>query len=357
MANFTGRLNSNEIFGAIFNMIISQQITADNVKGVNSALVEAARVDGSMYGDTKLYYATDALQSHEWGADAEATNLLAIDRPEAPKVQAITIDTFRQIRVTLDNYMSKRAFSTEGAFQSFNDVMKGWIRDTKRIYDATTYNAYIGAHETATNGQTKTITPVEGQNDALTMAEALANLLVELTDVNRVNDYGYVRSYDESDLVVVWNAKHYNTLKKIDMPTIFHTEGLLTEFKQVVLPERYFGKFSYRGGGADELNGKEVRAAVEMTVAGVHLFPGDDLPMVTEDQAANISTTMVYEPDDTIAFKIMHKDSVPYMSGFEVGTSFFNPRSLTETNYLTFGHNTLEYLKDKPFITAHFNEG
>jgi hypothetical protein len=50
----------------------------------------------------------------------------------------------------------------------------------------------------------------------------------------------------------------------------------------------------------------------------------------------------------------MHKDSVPYMSGFEVGTSFFNPRSLTETNYLTFGHNTLEYLKDKPFITVEF---
>ena len=357
MANFTGRLNSNEIFGAIYNMIISQQVFADNVKGVNSALVEAARVDGSMYGDTKLYYATDALQSHEWGADAEATNLLAIDRPEAPKVQAITIDTFRQIRVTLDNYMSKRAFSTEGAFQSFNDVMKGWIRDTKRIYDATTYNAYIGANETEVNGQTKTITPVEGQNDALTMAEALANLLVELTDINRINDYGYVRSYDESDLVVVWNAKHYNTLKKIDMPTIFHTEGLLTEFKQVVLPERYFGEFSYSGGGADELNAFVYRAAVETTIAGVHLFPGDTIPAVNEDQAANIKKTDVYKDDDTIAFKIMHKDSVPYMSGFEVGTSFFNPRSLTETNYLTFGHNTLEYLKDKPFITVHFNEG
>ena len=57
---------------------------------------------------------------------------------------------------------------------------------------------------------------------------------------------------------------------------------------------------------------------------------------------------------DNIAFKVIHKQSVPYMSAFEVGTSFFNPRSLTENHYLTFGYNTLEYLKDKPFITARF---
>ena len=40
------------------------------------------------------------------------------------------------------------------------------------------------------------------------------------------------------------------------------------------------------------------------------------------------------------------------MSAFEVGTSFFNPKSLTENHYLTFGYNTLEYLKNYPFITV-----
>ena len=39
------------------------------------------------------------------------------------------------------------------------------------------------------------------------------------------------------------------------------------------------------------------------------------------------------------------------MSSFEAGTSFFNPRSLTENHYLTFGHNTITALHDKPFIT------
>lgn len=367
MATFNGRLNSNEIFSALYNMIISQQVFADNVKGTYSALVEKARVDGSMYGDTKLVYATDALASHEWGADAEAGNLLAIDRPEAPKVQAITIDTFRQIRLTVDNYMSKRAWATEGAFQSFNDVMKGWIRDTKRIYDSTLYNVYVGSTESDAGKQSIEITPVEGQNDALTMAEALANLLVDLKDVSRdYNDYGFIRSYDESDLIVVWNAKHYNTLKKIDMPTIFHTEGLLDEFKQEVLPARYFGDSTIPDGyGLGDpfmpagAAGKTVRAARELTYQTLdgktaHVFPGDIINPDNYDIGLNWGD--VYFEDDTIAFKVMHKDSVPYMSGFEVGTSFFNPRSLTENNYLTFGHNTLAYLQDKPFITARFKE-
>ena len=97
MATFTGQLRANEIFGALFNMIISQQVFADNIKdNDNLVLVDRARNDGSMYGDTKLYYSTDILKSHAWGADAEATNLLKLARPKAPKVQAIHIDIFRQ---------------------------------------------------------------------------------------------------------------------------------------------------------------------------------------------------------------------------------------------------------------------
>ena len=65
-------LNSNEIFAALSNMIISQQVFTDNIKGAD--LVDKARVDGSLSGDTKLYFSTDVLKSHEWGADSEATN-------------------------------------------------------------------------------------------------------------------------------------------------------------------------------------------------------------------------------------------------------------------------------------------
>ena len=123
MATFNGTLRSNEIFTALYNMIISQEVFADNIKG--SDLVDQARVDGGLYGDTKLYYSTDALASAAWGNDAEAANLLDIARPKAPECQAIVLDTFRQISLTVDNYLSKRAWADEGSFSSFNSVMLG----------------------------------------------------------------------------------------------------------------------------------------------------------------------------------------------------------------------------------------
>ena len=95
MATFNGQLRSNEIFAALYNMIISQQVFADNIATTQSELVDMSRVDGSLAGDTKLFYSTDILGSEPWSNDAEANNLLALHRPSAPDVQAIVLDQFR----------------------------------------------------------------------------------------------------------------------------------------------------------------------------------------------------------------------------------------------------------------------
>lgn len=339
-------LNSNEIFSALFNMIISQQVFADNVKGTYSALVDKARVDGSLYGDQKIFYATDALKSVEWLNDAEAANLLALDRPAAPQFQRIILDKFRQIRLTVDDYLSKRAWGTEGAFAGFTSVMKGWIKDTKRIYDSTLYNAYVGTTEATIGKQKDTVTINADDNFGLKIAEKLANILTELKDVSReYNDYGYMRSYDEKDLMVIWNSEVYNAIKKIDLPVVFHKEGLLDEFDQDVLPAKYFGKVNAAQTAGTAAG--TVRSLIEQTIGGIHYFPGEAIK-----QGANAPAGTSYTVDDSIAFKVIHKRSIPYMSAFEVGTSFFNPRSLTTNHYLTFGHNTLAYLKNYPLITV-----
>lgn len=355
MPNFNGQLRSNEIFAALYNMIISQQVFADNIAGTNSKLMEANRVDGSLYGDTKLYYSTDVLKSQPWGNDAEAENLLALHRPPAPECQAIVLDVFRQISLTVDDYLSKRAWGTEGAFSSFNSIMLGWIRDTKRVYDATLFNAYVGTAETDEGKQTQTITLPEVANDAeatnrlqaQTIAESMANILVDLTDVTRdYNDYGNLRSFSEDDIIVVWNSAFVNKIKKLDLPTIFHNEGLVDKFGEYVLPSRYFGTVNTEAGTAPASN-TTVRSLIETDYGGTHVFPGDLLP-----NNASYTANTTYTVDDTIAFKMMYRRSVPFMSAFEVGTSFFNPKSLTENHYLTWGHNTLEYLKNYPFVTV-----
>lgn len=371
MANFTGQLNSNEVFAALFNMIISQQVFADNIYETKETLADMSRVDGSLYGDTKLYYATDVLKSFEWTGDAEAQNLLKLHRPEAPECQAITIDTFRMIPVTVDNYLSKRAWATEGAFSAFNSQILGWIRDTKRVYDATMFNSFVGTTSSNEGKQNKTIIlPVEpdGVDDyntesynrlvAQAIATEMADLMVELQDVSRdYNDYGNLRSFNVDDLVFVWNSEQVNKIKKLDMPTIFHKEGLIDKFAEHTLPARYFGNVNTVGGTTGGTN-LVVRSLIEKDYNTVepnqagydakkHIFPGDLLPANTPYEAYE-----TYGQDSTIVCKIYHKDSIPFMTAFETGTEFYNSRSLTETHYLIWGYNGLEYLKNYPFVTV-----
>ncbi|MDD7755498.1 MAG: hypothetical protein PUJ51_13485 [Clostridiales bacterium] len=373
--NYAGKLNANEIFASIYNMIISQQVFADNIKDTKASLVDAARVDGSMYGDTKLYYATDVLRSYAWGGDAEASKLLELDRPEDPECQAITLDVFRQIRLTVDNYLTKRAWSSENAFNEFNSVMLGWIRDTKRVYDSTTYNTFIGTYETSEGKQTQTVTlpTVEGDKEAenrlqaQTIATKVADILVDLEDVSRdYNDYQNLRSYSADDFRYVWNSAYVNKINKLDVPTIFHKDGLIDKFAQYTLPARYFGDVVVKGTAVTS-DGTSYRSLVEQDVTLVealtykgktlpvgskfHLFAGDIIPNKIALASASAVLVPSYKENSNIICKIVHKDAVPYMSGFEAGTSFFNSRSLTENNYLTFGHNTLEAIHDKPFIT------
>ena len=370
MANFSGQLNSNEIFAALYNMIISQQVFADNIYDTKETLADMSRVDGSLYGDTKLYYSTDVLKSFEWTGDAEAQNLLKLHRPEAPECQAITIDKFRMIPLTVDNYLSKRAWATEGAFSQFNSQILGWMRDTKRVYDATLFNAFIGTTSSSVGKQTHTIAlPVEPDGSeanleaynrmvAQAIATDMADLMVNLEDVSReYNDYGNLRSFNVDDLVFVWNSEHVNKIRKLDMPTIFHKEGLIDKFAEHTLPARYFGNVKTTSGTTAATN-TTTRSLIEKDYNTVepdkagydpkkHVFPGDLLP----DKAA-YNANEVYEEDATIVCKIYHKDSIPFMTAFETGTEFFNPRSLTETHYLIWGYNDLEYLKNYPFITV-----
>ena len=389
MPAFTGQLNSNEIFSSLYNMIISQQVFADNL-GSHQNLVDKAKVDGSLFGDQKLYYSTDVLASNAWGNDAEAANLLQVHRPKAPNVQAIELNIFRQIPLPVDNYLSKRAWSDEYSFSQFNSVMLGWIGDTKKVYDGTTYNAFVGtatSSETAQNLSVDLTTALSGLSgiekarmEALTIANFLADLFVEMSDYRReFNDYKNLRSYSKEDIKLVWNSKYVNKIRKVDTPTLFHKDGLVDKLENDYLAPKYFGTVitstnisNYSAAtptagkpidsddntyvpGSNNANGT-IRTLIEKTVTVsstvYHVFPGDEIPAgATIVASANFEPGEVYIQDEKIICKVLVKYP-PYMSAFSVATSFFNPKALNENHYLTFGHNTLEYLKNYPMITV-----
>lgn len=370
MAQFTGTLNSNTIFSALYNMIISQQVFADNIKGTKSELVNSAKVDGTLYGDTKLYYTADVLTSSAWGNDAEAANLLKLYRPTAPKCQKITLDIFRQICLTTDQYLSKQAWSDENSFGQFTSVIQAQVGKTKEIYDATTYNTYIGTAESSIGKQQLSIdvtsaiadmaaTDIEGKNRVTgsVIANSIADLLTDLIDLSRdYNDYGVLESYDVNDLIFIWNAQAANKIEKRDLPTIYH-EQIMDKFKEFTLPSRYFGTINAATVTTSGAANTTIRSTIEQVVededgTSYHLFAGDLFPNNVTLAAGGSITYPSYTVDSTILFKVTTRDANPYMSAFQVATNFFNPKSLTSTEYLTYGHNTLDHLSNRCLITA-----
>lgn len=355
---FTGLLRANEIFASDFNMILSQEVNADNIADSYDSLVERARVDGGLYGDTKLYYESDALRSYPWTGDNEAANLLNIHRPADPACQAIVIDQFRQIPVTVDSYLTKRMWLGEGAFAQFNGVAIGWLSVTKKVHDETTYNVFLGTNKTLVGKQhlTVNIDAVNAPTDTADeesaarirgqkIAQTIANLFIQLRRPSReYNDLAFLRSYSARSLIIIWNSKYVNEVQNIDLPTVFHDEKVSKDlFKdENILPEEYFGDVNAAATAGD---GSTVRSSIEQEIGSNHYFAGD---LIALGDTAPAGTS--YTQSSKIICKVVAK-LPPFMSGFVVGTSFFNARSLTETHFLTWSRNTLEHFSGKPFIT------
>lgn len=350
--SFNGTLNRNKIQSALFNMIISQDIIGGSIKA-NYNLVDKARVDGSLYGDTKLYIDTPTLVSVPWDQDSdEARNLLAISRPEAPKTQAITMDVFRQCMITKDAYLSKQAFSTEGIFTAYQSILDSRLSKTKEVYDNTTYNAFFGTVDGVKNVEVPlseiTVTGVEKTRlEAEMIAQSVADLISDMKDYGyEYTENGFLRAFGEEDIHVVWNTKYINKIRKVSLPNIYHKDGLMDKFGEDQLPSRFFGKVN---AGSAQGNGTTIRSLIEQNIGSNHYFAGE---LIKAEDTAPAGTS--YTTDEDIICKVYTK-LPPYMSAFNVATSFFNAKNLSTNMYQTWGHNTLKALDSEAIVVVHAN--
>ena len=387
-------LNQNTITAALFNMIISQQVFDSKV--ASTELADRFRVDGTLFGDTKLYHSFDIGSPEDWLNDAEAPNLLALNRNKSGKTQSITMGIYKMISITVDQYLSKQAFMREGTFAEYTSFLTGSLRKIKRVYDRSLINTTIGTLTPSTDRCDVRITTPTVENDleatnrleAQTIASELVVLKADLEDNNRdFNKLGYLRSYDANELIAVWNVKRRAKITKLDLPTIFHKDinenGGFTEYD---LPEKWFGT-----PATDDYtlaDGKESPALRRILYSGwykvqdtstvtmvskpdnnsVFLWAGDEIPYKGQEYIDNVRGVTVtveandikaedyYIVDPTIAFVLVHKSALPYMSGFETGTEFWNARSLTTNHYLIFGHNNLEFLEEYPRIVVRVTQ-
>lgn len=353
MGAFVGQLNKNDVYKSLYNMIITQEIFDDRISQGND-LVDLARTDGGLYGDTKLYYSTDILHTKAWGGDAEATNLLNIDRAPDPECQAITLDSFRIVPLTLDDYLSKRAWSDEGTFGQFNAYLSSLLGKTKYIYETTRYDTYLGTSADADH-TVSVNTAVYGstlEDEVKAVGDALANLIDKMCSPStKFNDYGQHTKFRRDQIQVIWNTAWLNKFRKVDMPAIFHKDMIFdTDITQRDLNAQYFGAISSETTVPSE---GTYRAVTEITAGGKEYFGGEIVPAGTTVEANTVYKSDCTDDDVTINSDYIALVVVklpPLMSAFEVGSEFWNPRSLTRNRYLIWGENTLEHLKAYPFI-------
>lgn len=340
---YNGQLTANKIMSSIFNMIINQYVEPHVVDGgLYREFKDAAVDEAGLYGDTKLFYFCQALKSYAW--DETDTNVLARHLPADPFCQKLVIDTYRQCAITLDSYLSKNAWGDEGSFSKFHSVMLGQLSATKDIEETGIVNVFVGTTSTEANEQMRTIDldaePSVGQG----LARFIADLEVELKDLNRVNDLGYARACDPSKIRVVINHKYASQIKAVDIPAMYNKEFIETTLaKAKVLPAKYFGTVNTGVKTADA----NTRAVEEIDIGSNHYYPGDKIA-VGESVPAGKS----YQEDDEVICKVMMDDSVKMLSAFSVSTSFFNAKNLSENTYLTWGRSKPAYLLDRPFITV-----
>ena len=378
---YNGHLNVNHIQSALFNMIIAQDIIGGSIHA-NYNIVDKAKEQAGLYGDTVLKIDTPVLTPVDWSQDsADAVNLLALDRPGAPKTQAITIDVFKQVRLTKDDYLSKQAFGTEGAFAAYQSVLDSRLSKSKETYLNKTYNTFIGT----VAGQVSTSIDVDANSDSLgqNVAYGLTMLVDDMKDYNtKYTANGFERAFSDADIHIVWNNKYINAVRKLDTPVLYNPGVVEEVFKGDVLPAKYFGTVitsdnvasfsdatpttgkpidSDTGAytpGSNNANGT-IRAAKDLykpfgtAGATVYIPAGTEIPAAKTIGAS--STDFLYgevyiEQADVIC-KVFTK-LPPVLEAFSVGTNFFNAKNLSTNMYLTFGHNTLVPLDSEAIVTV-----
>ena len=226
-------LNQNKITAALFNMIISQRVFDNKV--ASTTLADKFRVDGTLFGDTKLYHSFDIGSPEDWLDDAEAEDLLKLNRNKSGKTQSITMGVYKIISVTVDQYLSKQAFMLEGTFAEYTSFLTGSLRKIKRVYDRSLINNKIGTLSPSTSRcDISIVTPkgttIEETNrlEAQTIASRVRILKADLEDNNRdFNSLGYLRSYDPNEFIAIWNVDFSSKITKLDLPTILDRKSVV----------------------------------------------------------------------------------------------------------------------------------
>ena len=365
---FNGSLNSNEIYNALFNIrILFQKLAPQTIK--RDEVVSLIEKAVGMYGDSGVVQGMDIQGTYDFGMDAEAPNLLAINRNKSQKIERYVINQWRQTDVTNDAYISKRAFLDEGTFALFNGYIVGTLSKAMDAFESGMVKASLGTYTSPVAACTIEVempaadgTEATERIRAAKIKKAILDLKADMADNQRkYNGYGFYASYDWDEFTAVFNTKYSNEINALALYSTFNPEFIREATTGRLWTPKWFGNVYESGNTTNALNNTTSFSLIECNSDGstnfpltstqitngvYRIFPGDLLP-----NGFTYGANEAYRKDDTVIAKIFAPEYVYYMTGYQQGESFYNPRSATTNHYLRKGFSDVQVSKFRPFIT------
>lgn len=364
---FNGQLNTNEIYNALFNLrILFQKIAPQTIK--RDEIVGLLDKATGMYGDTGVVQGMDIQGTYDFGMDAEAPKLLNINRNKTQKIEKFTIDKWRQTDVTNDAYISKRAFLDEGTFALFNSYIVGTLSMAMNAFESGFVKSSVGTYksENAACNIEIELPAIDGTEAterirAAKIRKAILDLKADMKDNQRkYNGYNFYSSYEWEDFAAVFSTNYTNEINALALYSTFNPQYVKEASEGRQWTPKWFGDVATQGGNTGE-NNTTIYSLIEQNSDGssnfpltaeqlqanvYRIFPGDLLPN-------NFAYTAreAYIKDDKVIAKIFAPEYVYYMTGYEQGESFYNPRSATTNHYLRKGFSDVQVSKFRPFFT------
>lgn len=369
--SFDGQLNSNEIYEALFNVrILFQKLAPQTIK--RDEIVSLLEKSVGMYGDTGIIQGMDIQGTYDFGMDAEASKLLAVNRNKSQKIEKYTINQWRQTDVTNDAYISKRAFLDEGTFSLFNAYVVGTLSQAMDAFESGMVKSSVGTYVSSVAACNITVelpaadgTEATERIRAAKIKQAILDLKADMADNQRkYNGYGFYASYSWEDFTPVFNTKYLNEINALALYKAFNPEyiklasegrnwtpkwfgNVLSGAHTVQEGEEnmYFSTVECNSDGSDNFP----LTSTQITNGVYRIFPGDPLPVGFEIDSSHVANA--YLKDEKVIAKVFAPEYVYYMTGYEQGESFYNPRSATTNHYLRKGFSPVMVSKFRPFIT------
>lgn len=389
---FSGKLNSNEFINSLYNAYALVYTYADNLSGGNEGLANRFKQDGGAYKDKSVATDVDVLFSRVW--DASDGNVLQPELKGFVVQEEIVLDKSRQIGLTVDSFLTKRAWMNEGNYDGFRSVLLSQIQKTKQAFEDTLINTFVGncvndkqpINEIDVTMPTDSDPEKQNRLRAMAVFKAIGTTFSNLADYSRnYNANKYLKKFSKDDFILVFNDEYANEFRYVDTPTIFHKDDLLASGE--VLNHRYFGNPVTTATTAD---GSTHRASDEYLIRvsavdgatysasgayALRVLPGDLLPkgtpIATTDTLATVnsikiiggngdtqtvqnvkcaSTVLGYTEDATVIAKLVHKNVIKFLSGVSVGTEFVNGKNHTQNHYFTWLYADPKLINGYPVI-------